>query len=144
MVDRLVDAGCIWLNGLALLPPSITDVEPRPDDDRFRFVTGRRPIVEAVFANAAGEAKGISVRRGVGVEELVTGSSAIDGVPHVAGVRTSEGDVLHADLVVDAMGRRSPLVEWLTASACAHHSSNPRTTGSSTTRATSPVRSSPR
>ncbi len=29
------------------------------------------------------------------------------------GVRTTEGDELDADLVVDAMGRRSKLVEWL-------------------------------
>ncbi len=30
-------------------------------------------------------------------------------------MRTTDGDELHADLVVDAMGRRSKLVEWLQA-----------------------------
>lgn len=35
------------------------------------------------------------------------------GVPHVAGVRTITGEELRADLVVDAMGRRSPTMDWL-------------------------------
>ena len=113
MVDRLAGAGCVWWEALAGLPPTLTDPEPRADDNRFRFVTGRRPTIESVFAGAANEAAGVTVRRGVGVDALVTGPSAIDGVPHITGVRTRDGDVLEADLVVDAMGRRSPLVEWL-------------------------------
>jgi flavin-dependent dehydrogenase len=36
-----------------------------------------------------------------------------DGTPHVAGVRTESGEQLTADLVVDAMGRRSQLPRWL-------------------------------
>ena len=123
MVDRLVDAGCVWWKTLDLLPPSITDHEPRPDDDRFRFVTGRRPTAEWVFANATNETEGVTVRRGVGIEALVTGPSAVDGIPHVTGVRTSAGDEVRADLVVDAMGRRSPLVDWL------DRARRPRTTG---------------
>ncbi len=55
----------------------------------------------------------MTVRRGAGVDALVTGSSAIDGVPHVTGLRTDDGEELRADLVIDAMGRRSPLVDWL-------------------------------
>ena len=74
MVDQLADAGCVWWATLELLPPSITDHEPRPDDDRFRFVTGRRPVAESVFAKAANEASGVTVRRGVGVAELLTGA----------------------------------------------------------------------
>ena len=55
------------------------------------------------------------VRRGVRVTGLVGGPSAIPGVPHVAGVRTSAGEELRADLVVDAMGRRSRAAELLRA-----------------------------
>lgn len=115
MTDRLVDAGCSWWRPMELLPPSITDREPRPGDDKFAFVTGRRPIVEWTVANAANDAAKVSIRRGVRVNELLTGRSAIDGVPHVNGVRTVDGELLPADLVVDAMGRRSPLVDWLRA-----------------------------
>ncbi len=35
-----------------------------------------------------------------------------DGTPHVTGVRLESGETLHADLVVDAMGRRSQLPRW--------------------------------
>lgn len=114
MVDRLVEAGCVWLDWLSVMPPLIRDRTPREGDDRFRVVTGRRPVVEAVLAAAAQE-QGIDVRRGVAVAGLRTGSSLVDGVPHVVGVRTTEGEELDADLVVDAMGRRTRLAQWLPA-----------------------------
>ena len=46
---------------------------------------------------------------------LHLGLSALPDVPHVAGVRTADGVVIPADLVVDAMGRRTPSSAWLTA-----------------------------
>lgn len=119
VVDRLVGAGCVWVDPLALLPPSIVDKAPRPGDDRFRFVSGRRPVVEAVLAAAAEETDGVEVRRGVAVAGLLTGPGTVDapppGAPHVTGVRTTEGEEIAADLVVDASGRRSRLGEWLLA-----------------------------
>jgi 2-polyprenyl-6-methoxyphenol hydroxylase-like FAD-dependent oxidoreductase len=115
MVDRLVDAGLAWWAPLDLLPPSLTDHDPRPGDDRFRFVTGRRPVFEAVFARAADATPRVTVRRGVRVEGLVTAPQTGDGTPRITGVHVSGGGELRADLVVDAMGRRSPLVDWLTA-----------------------------
>jgi 2-polyprenyl-6-methoxyphenol hydroxylase-like FAD-dependent oxidoreductase len=51
----------------------------------------------------------------VRVTELIGGPSAIPGAPHVDGVRTSAGEELRGDLVVDAMGRRSPGAGLLTA-----------------------------
>jgi 2-polyprenyl-6-methoxyphenol hydroxylase-like FAD-dependent oxidoreductase len=36
-----------------------------------------------------------------------------NGTPHVTGVRLDSGETLHADLVVDAMGRSSRLPRWL-------------------------------
>ncbi len=114
VVDRLTDAGCVWIDYLALMPPLVRDRSPREGDERFRVVTGRRPTVEAVLAVAAME-QGIDIRRGTSVAGLVTGRSVLDGVPHVTGVRTTVGDELHADLVVDAMGRRTKLAEWIEA-----------------------------
>ena len=46
---------------------------------------------------------------------LRSGASAIAGVPHVTGVVSEAGEELAADLVVDTMGRRSPLPGWLAA-----------------------------
>ena len=78
-------------------------------------MTARRPVGEWVFANAAQNARGLSIRRGVGVDGLLIGPSAIDGIPHVAGVCTSNGDELRSDLVVDATGRQSRSPQWLMA-----------------------------
>ncbi len=113
MTDRLEAAGLAWTDPLAVLPRGITDREPRAGDDVFRFVTGRRPVAESAFAAAAQEQAGVVVRRGAQVTELIEGASAMAGVPHVTGVRTSDGAELRGDLVVDAMGRRSRASELL-------------------------------
>jgi 2-polyprenyl-6-methoxyphenol hydroxylase-like FAD-dependent oxidoreductase len=96
---------------LALMPPFIEDRAPREGDGRFVTVTARRPVIEYAVADIA--ERHLDVRRGVAVTELLTGPPAAGGVPHVTGVRTSEGEQLAADLVIDAMGRRSTLPGWL-------------------------------
>lgn len=102
--------------GLEALPPSIDDREPRPGDDRFRALAARRPIYELAFAATANDFPDLEVRRGTTVTELLRGPSALDGVPHVAGVRTSDGDTIRSQVVIDAGGRRSslgPLLETI-------------------------------
>jgi 2-polyprenyl-6-methoxyphenol hydroxylase-like FAD-dependent oxidoreductase len=108
----LVEHGGTWVDFLANLPPSITDREPRPGDDRFRFVTGRRPWVEHAHARAADAEPRVAVRRGVAVRGFAFVPE--DGGVRVTGVETDQGAV-RADLVVDAMGRRSPATQWLDA-----------------------------
>jgi 2-polyprenyl-6-methoxyphenol hydroxylase-like FAD-dependent oxidoreductase len=115
LTERLLAAGCVWEEPLATMPPWITDRQPRADDDKFRFVTGRRPVVEAVIADKAHEHPGVIVRRGVKVAGLLTGSATETGVPHIIGVRTVDGEEIVGDLVIDAMGRKTPTAEWLTA-----------------------------
>ena len=110
VLDGLVDNGGTWVNFVANLPPFITDREPRPDDDQLRFVTGRRPMVEFVHALAAENEPRVSIRRGVKVHGFATAPNG-DGVVQVVGVETDEG-TQRADLVVDAMGRRSPSLDW--------------------------------
>jgi 2-polyprenyl-6-methoxyphenol hydroxylase-like FAD-dependent oxidoreductase len=110
--ERLIEAGCVWMDPMAGLPPHLADPGDG-DDDRFRFVTGRRPCIEWTIAAAARDA-GVSLRRGVAVSGPLTGDVVLPGVPHVAGVVLSDGSRLPADLVVDAMGRRSPLTGWVT------------------------------
>lgn len=114
VLDGLYAAGGNPVDMIGNLPPAITDRAPRPGDEKFRFVTGRRPMVEQVHARAADAEAGVAVRRGVKVEGLL-GEPAIDGGPvRVHGVRTAEGDV-DADLVIDAMGRRTAAAAWLEA-----------------------------
>ncbi|MFB9907581.1 FAD-dependent oxidoreductase [Allokutzneria oryzae] len=109
-VAELLEAGCVWGSALASVPPGITDWTPCPEDDRFRFVTGRRPVVEAVLARAAARHPGITVRRGARVRGLL-GSPGL--VPRVHGVLLHDGEDLRADLVVDATGRLTKLGTWL-------------------------------
>jgi 2-polyprenyl-6-methoxyphenol hydroxylase-like FAD-dependent oxidoreductase len=113
LTDALIQAGCCWIDLLGVQPPGVTDRAEQPGDDRFRSPSGRRPVLETVFAQVAESTAGVTVRRGVRVQGLVAGASAIDGLPHVVRVRTENGLDLAADLVVDAGGRRSALPDWL-------------------------------
>jgi len=112
---RLLEAGCVWVDYVDenSLPPTITDRAPRLGDPALRFLTGRRPVVEWSVSEMAAVEPGLGIQHGVAACALILGNSAIPGVPHVVGVRTSSGDEIRADLVVDAMGRRSPTVDWI-------------------------------
>jgi 2-polyprenyl-6-methoxyphenol hydroxylase-like FAD-dependent oxidoreductase len=111
--EALLAAGCMHYTPLSTLPPFITDRAPRPGDECFWTVTGRRPVIEYVVAGIA--AKQVDIRRGITVVGLVTGPAAVPNIPHVTGVKTASSDRLEADLIVDAMGRRSMLSGWLDA-----------------------------
>jgi len=112
--EALPGAGAYWWDLLAGLLPVLTDKSPRPVDEKLSFWTARRPAGEWVFAHAAENHPRIDLRRGVEVAGLLTGSPVRAGTPHVAGVRTADGDEMGAEVVIDAMGRRSKGPEWLT------------------------------
>jgi 2-polyprenyl-6-methoxyphenol hydroxylase-like FAD-dependent oxidoreductase len=115
--DALFDAGAARLDPVCGLPPGITDTSRRPGDERLATATARRTTIEQVLAVAADEQPRLEVRRGVGVTWLR--KSARSGIPHFHGVRTDSGEELEADLIVDAMGRRSTLPKWLAEAGCA-------------------------
>ena len=79
------------------------------------MLSGRRAVVERAVAAVAEGTPGLEVRRGVAVAGLIGGAEAIAGIPHVTGVRTTDGEELRADLVIDCGGRRSALPDWLEA-----------------------------
>lgn len=105
-------AGALRLNVIGDAPREMTGGW-RDGDDCYELVTGRRPVVEAVIATQAAATRGVEVRRGTAVTGMVSGASALAGVPHVTGVRTKDGESIPADLVVDMSGRRSALPGWL-------------------------------
>ncbi len=113
--DALRRAGACKLDMVHPLPPFFGDQSSRPVDDKLWTYTARRPVAEWVFADAVEREARVTVRRGVRAEGLLTGSRARPGVLHVVGVRTADGEELRADVVIDAMGRRSRIVEWLVA-----------------------------
>ena len=108
-------AGGLRLNFIRDVLPGAMTGGWRDGDECYEWLTGRRPVVEAVLAAAAESAPGVEIRRGTAVAELVSETSARPDIPHVAGVRTKAGDSIPADLVVDMSGRRSALPGWLEA-----------------------------
>ncbi|MFE7722535.1 NAD(P)/FAD-dependent oxidoreductase [Nocardia rhizosphaerihabitans] len=83
----------------------------KPGDERFDTLSARRPVLEQGLGNAAARA-GVTVRRDASVTGFLT--EAVAAIPHITGVRTAEGEEIHADLVIDAMGRNSPASKMLT------------------------------
>ena len=113
VTECVLRAGGGRFDMLTLMPFPIRDRAPRDGDGRFVTVTGRRPVLEFAVATAAGQC--VDIRRGTEVTGLLTGTPAGPGIPHVIGVRLADGEEMHVDLVIDAMGRRSRLPDWLTA-----------------------------
>jgi 2-polyprenyl-6-methoxyphenol hydroxylase-like FAD-dependent oxidoreductase len=109
--QALAAAGALRLDPVARMPTSLSERDARPGDERLVTWTARRPTLEHAFARAAEAQEGMEVRRGVSVSGLET--RRVDGRLHVTGVRDERGERLAADLVVDAMGRRSALPKLL-------------------------------
>jgi flavin-dependent dehydrogenase len=110
--NALAAAGAVRLNPVLNAPEELRGAA-REEDSAFECISGRRCVVEATVASVANRAPHLEIRRGTAVAGLVTGPSAHDSVPHIAGVRLATGEEITADLVVDMTGRRSPLPQWL-------------------------------
>lgn len=103
----------------ALLDAGAHDVDLRPKlrgplragDEELQILGVRRALIEWGLRGAVIREPRITVRSGVQVVGL---DGKTGDVPRVTGVRTSDGPV-RADLVVDAMGRRSPVPHWIEA-----------------------------
>jgi 2-polyprenyl-6-methoxyphenol hydroxylase-like FAD-dependent oxidoreductase len=113
--QALQRAGAARFDLLNPLPPFFADRSARPIDDQLWTYTARRPVGEWVLAKAAQSEPRLTMRRGEQVTGFISGPSPIPGVPHVTGVRTSAGEELRADLVIDVMGRGSSSSRWLAA-----------------------------
>ena len=78
-----------------------------------QFLTSRRLVAEATLYRIVARESTVVRRTGDAVAGLLTNGSAPTRV--VTGVRLASGDVVPAELVVDAGGRRSALPAWLAA-----------------------------
>ena len=114
VVDELRALGAIVQNHIDVFGSMVPGLVQEPGDERFdTLTTVRRPVMELAFARAAAGTANVEVRRGAVVSALVTGESAITGVPHVVGVRLETGDTLRGDVVIDASGRRTAIPRHL-------------------------------
>lgn len=102
---RMLRYGAVERHELARFGPFVA----APGDEDLVTLRARRIVLEAALGQAVRAEPAVRLRTGLNAQGLIT----VPGpVPHVAGVRTTAGDV-HADLVIDAAGRRSPVPGWL-------------------------------
>ena len=104
-------AGALRMNPLVGIPDEVTGGW-QEGDERFENVTARRPVGESVVASMAAATPGLTIRRGVAVAGVLS-TTGPDGIVHVTGVRTEDGDDITADLVIDSGGRRSAMAGWV-------------------------------
>jgi 2-polyprenyl-6-methoxyphenol hydroxylase-like FAD-dependent oxidoreductase len=109
--DALLAAGAGEATLASAMPPTLSDRAGRLGDDEYTSVATRRSTLDWVLQRAVVDQSGIQTQGGVRATGLLTGPGS---PPRVVGCATTGGD-LAADLVVDAMGRRSALDSWLQA-----------------------------
>ena len=97
----LLEAGAEELDLRKKLPG-----ETIPVDEELAYLAARRPLIEWGLRDAVFAQEGVLIRDTVRVTGLTLQEDAITGV------QTSDGTV-SADLVVDALGRTSPMPRWL-------------------------------
>jgi 2-polyprenyl-6-methoxyphenol hydroxylase-like FAD-dependent oxidoreductase len=112
VITQLEAVGGARLSLVGMLPDEVTGGR-RDGDEQFETVTARRPVLEAAVTAVAARTPGVTIRRGVAVTGLMTGTESIAGVPHVTGVTADGGQTYRADLVVDCTGRRSTMTRML-------------------------------
>lgn len=107
--DALLAAGVVEAPIATQMPSTLADRTERPGDERLSMLVTRRSTFDWVLQRSVRGEPGVEVRGGVRVEGLIARSGT---PPRVVGVHTNGGDVV-ADVVVDAMGRRTPIDSWL-------------------------------
>jgi 2-polyprenyl-6-methoxyphenol hydroxylase-like FAD-dependent oxidoreductase len=107
VLDALVEQGATELSIERILPPDITDRDPRPGDEELVILCCRRLTIEWVLRRAVTAEPGVTWRGGVGVEGLLADGN------DVRGLRLDDGTTVNADLTVVAGGRNSPVLDWI-------------------------------
>ena len=81
----------------------------------FNRLVCRRTTYEMALRTVALRQPSIRFEPATTVVELLGGARVAPAIPHVVGVRTSDGRAFPADLVVDTSGRTSAVARWLAA-----------------------------
>jgi 2-polyprenyl-6-methoxyphenol hydroxylase-like FAD-dependent oxidoreductase len=87
------------------------DVPPQVGDEELATITCRRPVFDAVLRAGVHAEAAVELRPGRAVGLELRGGQG--GVPHVSGLRLDSGDVISAEVLVDASGRNTPVPGWL-------------------------------
>ncbi len=108
--EALLTAGATEVGWADMVQESVIDRSPREGDEDLVMLACRRTTFEWVLRTHALGTDRVEIRDGTIVTGLRTAGGS--GAPRVTAVQTDRGDV-EADLVVDATGRPSHLIDHL-------------------------------
>ncbi|MDP8976064.1 MAG: FAD-dependent oxidoreductase [Actinomycetota bacterium] len=128
VLHRLLDAGASEVRFVDQPPVTLEDRERRPGDEDLVALACRRTTFEWVLRRHTLAAGNVCLVEG-SVNRLISDGTARGGVPNIVGVGWEGGGELHADLVIDASGVRSPLTKWLAAIGAAPVAEKEKDTG---------------
>lgn len=106
VLQALIEAGADDIDLTLKLPGA-----REPGDEDLRMLGVRRPLIEWALRRAVLAEPNVRV---ASMTTVVALEATQGEVPKVSGVRTSVGTI-DTDLVIDAMGRRSPVPGWIEA-----------------------------
>ena len=109
VLASIAAAGCRDADLAATRPSSIEGFVGAPGDDDLVVLNARRSVLEWVLRTAVEREPGIDLRLGAGVEQLAVQTN---GVRRVVGASV-DGELVPADVVIDAAGKRSPVRDWM-------------------------------
>lgn len=87
--------------------------KPEAGDEAFVSICARRPVFERALRGTVDADRNVEVKTATRVVALVADRSHTGRGVRVSGVRSESGEEIRAELVVDALGRTSPLARWL-------------------------------
>jgi 2-polyprenyl-6-methoxyphenol hydroxylase-like FAD-dependent oxidoreductase len=108
VLARALELGATENRQYELLPGEV-----RPEDESLVSVCARRPVFEYALRTAVEAEAEVTLRTGTRVVGLLGNRRCEHDAITVTGVRTDDGEEVTATLVVDALGRTSPLPRWL-------------------------------
>jgi flavin-dependent dehydrogenase len=115
LLDEIRALGARELRFADNLPEAIAaGYVAEPGDDDMTIIISRRTTLELAIRRYVARQPGVTLRPGVFVDGLLTRRDG-GGALIAQGVRTSEGEEIEGDIVVDAAGRTSPILDWLEA-----------------------------
>ncbi len=108
VLARALDLGATENRQYELLPGELVQ-----GDDSLVSVCARRPVFEYALRTVVEAEDGVTLQTGTRVVGLLSDRTRENGAVVVTGVRTGDDEEITAALVVDALGRTSPLPRWL-------------------------------
>lgn len=105
----IAEAGCRDADLVATRPETIDDFVGAPGDEELVVLNARRSVLEWVLRRAVEREPGVDLRLGAGVDDLAV---CTNGVRRAVGV-VVDGELVAADVVIDAAGKRSPVRSWV-------------------------------